>query len=1021
MITNRFSKDRPISAAQGRHGELIVVQGNGVRPVRWGGSGAGVDAGVDAPTKPMEVVYTTAPETGTINYRLLAGPPVFAAQPETEGAISIDSTPAYYVARVDSQKPGACYNSAPAVTFSTDRPLPPVRGRQAKAKAYLSQAGVSEIRVDDGGKYYPLPPNVVLSDTHGKGGVIEAILDGFPEAKPCDNPTKGITQWVVATAPDSEQYPLYNDQPKFAGIDTLTTEIEIVGNGTFSLNAPLGRDPLLTGGTYINTRGGGTTNRLAYTVTGADSGACAKLKITWQGARWSSTFSSTYLPSYSRWRGATGIRSIAVVQAGDGFASDATVRITIPSVDGEQADIVIEGYGQDNPNNTGGKTYSVKALVIRNPGSGYVVAPAIQIISNSGFGAYGTVTVKDGKLDTVTLENCGGGYRFPPTVKILSGGAEAFAVARPHLRGKYQCYYRYIDNTPEDRGGPIPSSLSPVTEVDCGDGASSLTWTLPDTTTTNVPARVRNTGKIEVWRTTGNQALTVYRVGTTSTGGPFFDDLTDDELRDEDRDGYEAMPIVLPNGELNANRFTPPPKDKAAVVRFQDRFWYGVDTGGKEPNSIYFSEVDEPESVPDVNELVLQQNARDSDSVRALIPYGSTLLVMQSRHAYSLTFSKQPLLDSQVNMIAYRGCLNQRCWEVYNGICYVMDQYGIYSVSPAGDVEPISDAIKDLFKGRIDFASGTWYFLTVDPASQTLRAFVSFKEDSAGGYPSLALCYSTTTKTWWVERYPQRIAAGTPVRMSNGDFRCVYGGQGGGYLLGEGAADQARGAILTVRLTTKGRGYKKPPKVTALGGTAAQFQAAINGEGEVVAIWVTNPGFGYASGSLVISDPDDDSHPSPLRAAATFTATPTYIDTPTFPVYRYKTGISELASDKNSRDGGSTQPRSISLTYQPQPVACEAAIRAYYNNSPHPRRNFAGRDRGTGVKHVTVDHAARLDMARSPQAESDDSGVRTALFAGRTLDDIKSSDRHVAVEVAGVRKSAEPVVIYDLNVYGTAE
>ncbi len=988
MITNRFSSAKPVSAAQGRHGELIVVQGGGVRPVRWGGVGSGVDAGVDAPS--------------------------------SSPSITIDPTAAYCVARVDSQKPGAVYYSPPVVTFSTSRALPPVKGRAAKAKAYLSQSGVSEIRVDDGGKYYPEPPTISLSDTHGKGGVIEAILDGFPEPKPCDNKSAGITQWVVASAPDEAQFPQYNSQPKFAGIDTLTTTIEIVGNGTFSINAPLGRDPLLTGGAYIVTRDGGSTNRLTYTVSGAASGTCATLKIVWGGARWLSTFTGFNAVSYSRWRGATSIRSISVVTAGEGFAGDATVKITIPSVDGEQADIVIEGYGQDNPNNTAGKTYSVKELVIKEKGSGYVVAPVIQIVSNSGFGAYGTCTVKDGKLDTVTLENCGGGYRFPPEVKILSGGAEAFAVSRPHLRGKYQCYYRYIDNTPEDRGGPIPSSLSPVAEVDCGEGAASLTWAIPAIADAAVPARARTTGKVELWRTTGNQALTLYRAGTTTSGG-FFDDLTDDELRDADRAGYEAMPIVLPNGELNANRFTPPPSDKAVVVRFQDRHWYGVDTSGKEPNSLYFSEVDEPESVPEVNEVVLQQNARDADAIRALIPYGSTLLVMQSRHAYSLTFSKQPLLDSQVTPIAYRGCLNQRCWEIHNGICYVMDQYGIYTVSPSGAIEPISDAVENLFKSRIDFASGTWYFLTVDPANQTLRAFVSFKDDAAGGYPSLALCYSTETKTWWVERYPQRITAGTPVRMSNGDFRCVYGGQGGGYLLGEGAADQARGAILTVTLTTKGRGYKKPPRVTAIGGTAAQFQSAINGEGEVVAIWVVNPGFGYASGSLAIDDPDDATHPSPLRAAAAYTASPLLLDTPTYPVYRYKSGISELVSDANSQRGGSTESRSISLTYQPQPASCEAAIRLYYNNSQHPRKNFAGRDRGTGVQHITIDHAARLNMARSPQAESDDSGVRTALFAGRTLDDIKSSDRHVAVEVSGVRKTAEPVVIYELNVYGTAD
>jgi hypothetical protein len=33
--------------AQGRHGEVIVVQGHGVRPARWDGAGVAIDAGME--------------------------------------------------------------------------------------------------------------------------------------------------------------------------------------------------------------------------------------------------------------------------------------------------------------------------------------------------------------------------------------------------------------------------------------------------------------------------------------------------------------------------------------------------------------------------------------------------------------------------------------------------------------------------------------------------------------------------------------------------------------------------------------------------------------------------------------------------------------------------------------------------------------------------------------------------------------------------------------------------------------
>jgi hypothetical protein len=955
--------------------------------------------------------------------------------PTAKPSVAIDSRMGYYVARADVQKPGAVYYSPPVITFSTSDPQPLGKGKVAKAKAYLSQSGVSEIRVEDGGKYYPSPPSISLSDTHGKGAIIEAVLAGFPEPEECDDAQSGLSQWSVTESPEGD-YTDANTIPRFAGLDRFSTEIEIVGDGTFSVQGRLGLPPEVGArGSYVHTRESqsvtcgsngphpmtrGYTNTLSYTVSGAGSGTCAKLRIVWSGAQWRSSCSFG-LGGYQLWSGATGISEVQVVDRGQGFAPDASVRVVFNSIAGDSESIVIEGYGAENPNNTDSKTYSVQELVIKERGSGYVVAPFLQIVSNSGFGAYGTCTVKDGKIDTVTLENCGGGYKSPPEVKLLSGGAEAFAVARPHFRGKYQCYYRYVDGTPEDRGGPIPSSLSPVNEVDCGEGASGLTWGVsppPENVVARLP--VGKSGLYELWRTTANQALTLYRV-TVSESTSFFDDLTDDELRDEDRTHYAVMPIVLPNGELNADRFTPPPSDRSAVVRFQDRFWYGVDTSGKSANSILFSEVDEPESVPDVNEIVLQQNARDADVVSALIPYGSTLLVMQKRHSYSLTFSRQPLLDAQVTPIAYRGCLNQRCWDIHDGICYVLDQQGVYSVSSGGDVQPLSTPIQDIFRTQISFANGDWYFLSVDPTSNTLRAFVSLASDGAGGYPSLALCYSLDTKAWWMERYPQRITCGTTTLMSTGDFCCLYGGRGGVYLLGRGEADMARGAIVTVALTERGSGYRSPPKVMANGGVAASFQASVDADGQLSAIWISNAGHSYPpSGSLYIEPPNDPDCHDPVQATAAFTATPLATDTPTFVQYAFKTGNAAFPTDASNARAGSDSSRSVSMTYAPQSARCEAAIRMYYNNSTHPRKNVAFRDRGTGVVHSVVDNAVRLDFGRAPGGANDDNGVRTALFAGRSLDDMSGSDRHVSVEIVGARTGGAPVIIHTLDVYGTA-
>lgn len=980
-VTTRFSGAKPITAAQGRYGEVILVQGNGVRPARWDGAGAAVDAGIDKPA--------SAP------------------------SISLNTSPLYYVARVDVSKPGACYYSPPVVTLSGGATAVANGGRAAKTLAYLSQAGVYEVAVQDGGKGYAAPPTASLSATHGTGATFRAVLAGPADPDPQrGSPYTGITQWEILEQPAGTN-PLENcpdgNMPRFAATNCVNIDLPITGNGTFTKQSTYAYVRTATGGSGSPCIPAGSfTRNISYTVSGVTSGSGAILRLRWDGAVWTSSCTGASGATTAHWLGATELESAEPHKWGSNYPANSNVRVTINSIDGDAGQIVIEGYAAHNPKNTRSPGYSISKIDILSGGSGYTVAPALKITSETGFGAYATCAVTNGVITSVKLENGGGGYRIPPTVEAVSGGAEVFAVARPHLRGKYQCYCRFVDSTPASKGGPIPSSLSPVTEVDAGDGARSMTWTVP-----SVSGRATS---VELWRSSSNQATTLYRVTSTSEGS-FVDSLTDEELRDPDRAGYAAMPIVLPNGEINANRFTPPPSDKAVVVRFQDRFWYGVDTSGNQPNTVLFSEVDEPESVPDVNELVIQQNAAQADSLRALIPYGPTLLLMQSRHAYSLSFSKQPVLDAQVAPIAYRGALNQRCWDIHDGVCYVMDQYGVYSIAPSGGVDPLSEPIKNLFADQIDFGKPDWPFVIVDHATGILRAFVAFKGDDSravqDGFPTKALCYGIASKSWWIESYPMQVRSATHVRLASGDFRCVYATQNGAFLLDEGAVDVSSGSAVSVVLTNPGSGYRLPPRVTASGGVGATFQASVDASGALSAIWITNPGFGYSPGSLSITPPDD---PNGVQATATLAVSANAASL--HPTYRFKSGCMAYVNDSDNPKAGSAQPRGVRLLYKPQPSTCDVSLRMYYNNAPHPRPNVAPRSRGVGFSHDTVDNAARLNMAALTVRYGYDTGVANALFAGRTMDDIAAADRHVAVELLGTRKNSEPVEFYRLEVAG---
>lgn len=585
--------------------------------------------------------------------------------------------------------------------------------------------------------------------------------------------------------------------------------------------------------------------------------------------------------------------------------------------------------------------------------------------------------------------------------------AEATVVARAHLRGVYQCYYRYKDPTiPESEGGPLYSNLSPVTEVDTGEGRQHIVWSY-----TAPPAGQH----VELWRTTSSQALTLYKVATITSGfGAYTDSLTDWELLDADRAEFAGLPILLPNGELNANRFGVPPNNYSAGVMFQDRLWMAVDTGGSNPNTLRYSETDEPESMPEDNEIVLQSNLRASDYITALIPYAGALLVMQSRHCYRLTYVSQPLVDTGVFLMAYRGCLNQRCWDIFEGRVYAMDDQGVYSVDPNGNVENLTLPLYDIWRDKIDYSLRTWFSVRADKRNALLRVCVAIKGDGSQKFPTRMFVYSFDYKTWWEERYPEELTCATEVRLNDGQTALVYGTSGGKLrTLSTGLLDLATGAIVAVTITNPGRGYKRPPSITASGGHGAEFECGINADGQITGIVIKYPGTQYVNGSLSIGAPGDGG----VQATATYT-----VSTAAMPVHwSFKTGCFEYTNDSQDKRGGQTQSRHCSVTYQPTPNTCDLLLKAYYNNAAYPRSNVAARDRGTGFRHSDTVPAAVLNMKALPLQEAESHGVARALFAGRALDDMLGTDRHVSVALSGKQDGGGRIVLHNLDIYGVNE
>lgn len=588
------------------------------------------------------------------------------------------------------------------------------------------------------------------------------------------------------------------------------------------------------------------------------------------------------------------------------------------------------------------------------------------------------------------------------------------------------------------------SNFSPITDVDttlfpASPNPTQMIWSIAGTT---APERATI---VEFFRTSSDESLVFYRLemyGTVAGGTVAIqstDTLTDEELFDSSRPFYAAVPVVLPNGNLNAYRFGVPRADMAACASYGDRLWYGVSTSGEEANTVFFSEYDEFESCPAINDLPIQNNQKTTDSLTALIPFSTYLLAMQTSHCYAITYNSDPAVDANVNLMATRGCLSQQCFDLYDDRLFVMDERGVYVMDRSGNVEVLSEAIADYFyEGRLDFSRRKRFFLKVDQRTGILRAFVVVTGSNATT-PHMAFCYKIANKTWWTETWPNGLTASCDYRRDFGSpDEPIYGAVDGDVYRAGGLRDQQYRTIASVTLTGGGSGYVSAPTVTVStgqNGCGAEFKALIV-DGAVTEILIVEGGFGYGSfsGLTFVPAVSLTIEPPPAggtTATASATATLPIREDQTYPQatvpYLLKTAPMDLVGDANIDNKNQMQDRSVEVSYRPTDTACVLNLREYYNNSDMPRRNAMPRNRGTGFVHVTSGAKSTLDMVstRSPLGLS--TGVAKAQFAGRAYSDMSGADRDVALELSGDAVpanagDAEPSrpLIYDIEVSGVA-
>lgn len=729
---------------------------------------------------------------------------------------------------------GTGYTSPPSVTLVGGG------GTGAAVQAILDNGKVQSLAIISSGSGYTASPSVTLSGGSGSGAEATAYAytgsrvpmsffkGRYNDMYGVDGMGRGI-RWDGAA---TEVEPVGLVRPAIGPAVTATTAsaqdfvktIQIVNAGDGYSGVP------------TVTLTGGTPSSQATATAIIEDGRVSRIRVVSPG----SGYQSAPAVSISGGRGsgaafsvtvAGGVRSVNVQNSGSGYtvssatapsvvfssAQGLTEANAICTVDAngriDSITVIAAGTGATTSGVTasitgGGGTgavisvdmsYAVASVSVTTAGTGYASPPKVKFVPNAAdtfaSGASATADVNAaGGVSAVTVV-AGGEYLLPPTAEPDDTAATATATLGQRLRGKYRCCIRYIDDTAKESQGPIPSSISELIEIDVGDVAGGIDWTLTH------PALDARVAAVELWRTSSNQDVLLYRVTTIPRDaveftGTYSDTLDDDSLIDPERDGYGLMPITLPSGQVNARRFAPPPGEFAVAVMFQDRAWYAVDTTGLRPNSLMFSEVDEPESVPAVNELVVQENTGNPDKVVALVPLGPELLIVQQYHIYKLNYVAQPVLDASIVLASHRGILNSRCWATIGGVAFIVDSYGMYGFDGMSE-EAVSVPVDNYWRdGIIDFSKSSLFHVRADMDSRTVRFFYCKSGDSQ---PVCALCYCIATKAWWEETFATGVTATCDV-SAGGRAVAVLGTQVGGFLKNSGLTDS--GTAIPYQLRT---------------------------------------------------------------------------------------------------------------------------------------------------------------------------------------------------------------------------
>ena len=257
------------------------------------------------------------------------------------------------------------------------------------------------------------------------------------------------------------------------------------------------------------------------------------------------------------------IRLINISNRGGGYSAIPTIGVSSAptgGVTGILTATMIAGINVCNLN-VSDNLKSVQSIVITNPGSGYTLAPTLQVTGGGGSGAAGTVFIGDGAVGIVTLTDAGSGYTTAPTITIsgpVGVGTTATAEAVVSAAGTISAIHitnagaGYTSSPTITIGNPSLNNSGNfkfneiVTGSITGHTARVRTWSA----TTNVLEVANVSGMFSIGETlTGGTSGAVHALRVISEDPPedgFADNVNIESAADDILDFSEQNPFGIP-------------------------------------------------------------------------------------------------------------------------------------------------------------------------------------------------------------------------------------------------------------------------------------------------------------------------------------------------------------------------------------------------------------------------------------------------------------------------------------------